>query len=57
MENFSKIISSILILIMAGLVGYKSYTAIKNDRETKLWLVLNKKVVKNALIKVLLLII
>lgn len=48
MENFSKIISSILILIMAGLVGYKSYMAIKNERETKLWLVLNKKVVEKA---------
>ena len=33
---------------MAGLIGYKSYEAIKSDRETKLWLVLNKKVVEKA---------
>ena len=48
MENFSKIISCILVLVMAGLIGYKSYEAIKSDRETKLWLVLNKKVVEKA---------
>ena len=40
METASKIISFILILLMIGLVGYKSYTAIENNRNAKLWLVL-----------------
>ena len=48
METASKIISFILILLMIGLVGYKSYTAIENSRNAKLWLVLNKKVVEKA---------
>ena len=48
METASKIISFILILLMIGLVGYKSYTAIENNRNAKLWLVLNKKVVEKA---------
>lgn len=48
METASKIISFILIILMIGLVGYKSYTAVENSRNAKLWLVLNKKVVEKA---------
>ena len=48
METLSKIVSTILILAMASLIGYKSYTAIKKESDSKLWLVLNKKVVEKA---------
>lgn len=48
METLSKIVSFLLILVMAGLISYKSYTAVKQERDNKLWLVLNKKVVEKA---------
>ena len=48
METLSKIVSTILILAMASLIGYKSYTAIKKESDSKLWLVLYKKVVEKA---------
>lgn len=48
METVSRIVSVILILAMASLIGFKSYTAIKEERDNKLWLVLKKKVVEKA---------
>ena len=48
MESVSRIVSVILILAMASLIGFKSYTAIKEERDNKLWLVLKKKVVEKA---------
>ena len=48
METLSKIVSFFLILAMAGLISYKSYTAVKEERDNKLWLVLNKKIVEKA---------
>ena len=48
METVSRIVSVILILAMASLIGFKSYTAIKEERDNKLWFVLKKKVVEKA---------
>ena len=48
MEAVSKILSFVLILLIIGLVSCKSYAAITLERNNKLWLVLNKKVVEKA---------
>jgi len=48
MGKLSKIVSFLLLFMIIGLLSYKTYLGIKVERDTKLWLVLNKKVIEKA---------
>lgn len=48
MVKLSKIIPYLLIMLMLSILGYKSYSVVKEEHQAKMWLVLNKKVVLKA---------
>jgi len=48
MGKINDFLQGILILLIIGFPLYNAYISIKEDREDKLWLVLNKKVIEKA---------